>query len=81
MRCRDLVLRARTSMAQKLPGDLEGKVASFGEKVRLIRSRTDIDYLLLGNMDETLVYFDGPGKMIEVKGRKTVCVRTTGSEK
>ncbi len=69
-------------MAQKLPGDLEGKVASFGEKVRSIRSGTDIEYSLLGNMDETPVYFDiVPGKTIEVKGRKTVRVRMTGSEK
>ncbi len=78
----NLVLRACTSMAHKLPGDHEGKVASFEEKVRSIRSRTDIDYSLLGNMDETPVYFDiVPGKTIQVKGRKMVRVRTTGSEK
>lgn len=36
----------------------------------------------LGNMDETPVYFDiVPGKTIERRGRKTVKVRTTGSEK
>ena len=68
-----IVLRACTSMAQKLPGDLESKVVSFRDKVRSIRSRTDINYDLLGNMDETPVFFDiVPGKTIEVKGKKTV---------
>ncbi len=82
MRRHNLVLRARTSMAQKLPGDLEYKVVAFRDEVQSIRSRTDIDYRLLGNMDETPVYFDiVPGKTLEVRGKKTVKVRTTGSEK
>jgi len=50
--------------------------------VHSIRSRTDIDYALLGNMDETPVFFDiVRGRIIEVRGRKTVRVRTTGVEK
>ena len=78
----NLVMRARTSMAQKLPGDLESKVVSFRDQVRSVRSRTDIDYALLGTMDETPVFFDiVPGRTIEVRGRKTVQVRTTGAEK
>ena len=69
----NLVMQARTSMAQKLPGDLESKVESFRDKVRSIRNRTDIDYRLLGNMDETPVFFDiVPGRTIDVKGRKSV---------
>jgi len=69
-------------MAQKLPGDLESKVVSFRDQVHSIRSRTDIDYALLGNMDETPVFFDiVRGRIIEVRGRKTVRVRTTGVEK
>lgn len=82
MRRHNLVLRARTSMAQKLPGDLEYKVVAFRDEMRSIRTRTDIDYRLLWNMDETPVYFDiVPGKTIEVRGKKTVKVRTTGLEK
>ncbi len=77
----NLVLRARTSMAQKLPGDLEYKVVAFRDEVQSIRCRMDIDYRLPGNMDETSVYFDiVPGKTLEVRG-KTVKVRTTGYEK
>ena len=82
MRRHSFVLRACTSMAKKLPGDLESKVVSFRDKVCSIRSRTDVNYDLLGNMDETPVFFDiVPGKTIEVKGKKTVRVRTTGTEK
>jgi len=52
-------------MAQKLPGDLESKVVSFRDQVHSIWSRTDIDYALLGNMDETPVFFDiFPGRAI-----------------
>ena len=59
-------MQAYTSMAQKLPGDLESKVVSFRDQVRSIQSRTDnIDYALLGNMDETPVFFDiFPGRAI-----------------
>ena len=78
----NLVMQAHTSMAQKLPGYLESKVESFRDKVHSIRNRTDIDYRLLGNMDETPVFFDiVPGRTVEVKGRKEVRVRTTGAEK
>ena len=69
----NLAMRARASMAQKLPGYLESKVESFRDKVRSIRNRTDIDYRLLDNMDETPVFFDiVPGRTVEVKGRKAV---------
>ena len=69
----NFVMRARTSMAQKLPGDLESKVEFFRSKVHSIRSRTDIDYRLLGNMDETPVFFDMvPGQTVDVKPRKVV---------
>ena len=42
------------------------RYAQFGTKL-------DIDYRLLGNMDETPVFFDiVPGRTVEVKGRKAV---------
>ena len=37
---------------------------------------------LIINMDETPAYFDIPGsRTIERKGKKEVCVRSTGAEK
>jgi len=53
-RCHNLAMQAHTSMAQKLPGDLESKVVSFRDQVHSIRSRTDIDYALLGTWTRPL---------------------------
>jgi hypothetical protein len=62
----DLVLRAKTSMAQRLPVDLEEKIASFHDFVRRQRERDDYDDMFIVNMDETPVYFDiVPGKTLE----------------
>ena len=57
--CRhSLVLRARTSVAQKLPSDLECKVSAFHEEVKTERQKHDFSLELIGNMDETPLYFD-----------------------
>ena len=75
--CHNLVMQARTSMAQKLPGDLESKMESFRNKVHSIRNRTDIDCRLP-------VFFwymyMVPGWTVDVKGRKAVHMRTTGAD-
>lgn len=77
-----LVFRQKTSVAQKLPKDLEQQIDRFKSTVRDLRAKTDVPPEVLGNMDETPVYFDMlPGKTVEKKGEKTVKVRTTGSEK
>lgn len=39
-----LILRARTSLAQKLPRDLEEKIKAFHENVRQLRVSTDISH-------------------------------------
>lgn len=54
----NLVLRAGTSIAQKLPKDLEEKLSHFPESIRQVRANSDIPYHLIGNMDETPVFFD-----------------------
>ena len=75
----NLVLRAKTSIAQMLPADLEEKIARFRQDVCYIRINGDFDYDLIANMDETPVYFDMvPSRTVDRKGIK---VRTTKSEK
>ena len=78
----DLVLRCRTHINQTLPKDLETKIAAFNVEVASIFDNGDypLDYVF--NMDETPVFLDLlPGKVIDKKGKKTINVRTTGSDK
>ena len=82
MKRRELALRQKTHIAQKLPSDVDTKVENFQKFI--ISARKDYDYPLLaiGNMDETPMTFDLPGnRTVEVKGCKTVSVRTCGAEK
>ena len=82
MRRSNLVLRARTSMAQTLPSDLENKIAQFRQVVHEMRLNGDFEYDLIANMDETPVFFDMvPSKTVDTKGKKSIRVRTTKSEK
>lgn len=79
---RNLVLRVKTKMAQKLPADLEHKILNFQRYVIRARQRHDYPLALIGNMDETPVYFDLPGnRTVNKRGDKTVFVRTTGHER
>jgi len=58
------------------------RIQAFRDQVCSTQSRTDIIHALLGNMNETPVFFDMvPGRTIEVRGSKTAQVRTTGVEK
>ena len=43
----NLVLRAKTSIAQSLPGDLENKIYEFRRKVKQIRESGDFPYELI----------------------------------
>ena len=82
LRRHNLVLRARTSIAQLLPADLEAKLVVFRQNLRQIRENGDFPYAFIANMDETLVYFDMvAGKTIDRKGKKSITVCTTKSEK
>lgn len=82
MKRHDLVLLAKTSVAQRLPADLEKKLESFLDYVRQKREEDEFEDQFIINMDETPMYFDLlPGKTVDVKGRKSIRIRTTGSEK
>lgn len=77
-----LTLRQRTHIAQKLPKDIETKVTSFQKFVIDLRKGHEFELGNIGNMDETPMFFDMPGsRTVDIKGSKTVTVKTTGSDK
>lgn len=82
MRRNGLCLRRRTTLCQRLPPDCEIKIQDFHRFV--IRIRQEKEFLLsqIGNTDQTPLNFDMPrSSTVEVKGAKSVLVKTTGAEK
>jgi len=77
-----LVLRAKTSLAQCLPAQLEDMITKFYTDVQRVRQKASYPFCFIGNMDETPAYFDlVPSKVVSRKGAKDCRVITTGSEK
>ncbi|KFD45194.1 hypothetical protein M513_13929 [Trichuris suis] len=73
MKRKDLVLRQKTKIAQKLPADLDDKVLDFQRYV--IRLGREHQFLLssIGNMDETPINFDMVArKTVDSKGVKGI---------
>lgn len=82
MKRKNLVLRQKTKIAQKLPVDLADKTTNFHKFVIKIRKKYDFPLAQIGNMDETPVFFDMlSNRTVETKGTKTVLVKSTGHEK
>ena len=77
-----LSVRAKTSISQKLPAQLEQKLESFMVQVRALRAKHQYPSNLIMNMDETPMYFDMvPQYTISKKGCKEVHIRSSGSDK
>ena len=75
-----LVLRMKTSLAQELPATLEERITAFCTQLRRLKEINNFE--MIGNMDETPLYFDiVPNHVLDRKGKKSIIVRTTGSEK
>ena len=82
MKRNNLVLRCRTHISQSLPKDLEQKITAFRAEVASIFENADYPLDFICNMDETPVFLDLlPSKVIDRKGKKSINVRTTASEK
>ena len=78
----NLVLRCKTHVSQTLPKDLEEKISSFRNEVASVFQDGDYPLDYICNMDETPIYLDLlPSKVVDRKGKKTIPVRTTASEK
>ena len=77
-----LVLRSKTSIAQKLPAHLEEKTDSFISFIRQKTEEYEIDERDIVNVDETPAYFNMVyNKRVAQKGQNSVVVRTTSGEK
>ena len=82
MNRKNLVIREKTKIAQKLPKDLDHKVSSFHKFIINQRKKHQYPLSHIGNMDETPLNFDMLGnKTVDVKGVKTVHIKSTGHEK
>ena len=75
-----LVVLCRTSMAQELPASLEKRIAAFYRQLKQVKEINR--FRVIGNMDETPLYFGVvPSRVIAKKGTKSVIVCTAGSKK
>ena len=58
-------LRAKTSLSQRLPAGLEGRMKSYLQKLQRERKNGRFPNALIGNMDEMSVYFNlVPGESV-----------------
>jgi len=75
-----LVLRMKTLLAQELPATLEERIMAFRSQLQRLKEINKFE--VIGNMDETPLYFDVvPNRILDKKGKKSIIVRTTGSQK
>ena len=74
--------RASTNCSQKVPVDYEDKLQQFRKVIIRTRKAKNIDPKDIINMDQTMVRFDMPSRHTnEIRGKKTVRVKTTGAQK
>ena len=79
----DFSVRRHTSLSQKLPADLEVRLAAFYKHLKELRTNKELDEdALILNMDEVPVVFDTvPSKIPSKRGEKDISMKTTGGEK
>ena len=75
-------MRAKTSLAQRLPADMEDKVVEFHRFVLRSRQRWGYDLSRILNMDETPMRFELPAtRTLEFTGSRTVPVLSCSADK
>ena len=75
-------MRTKTTLAQRLPADMEDKIMTFHRFV--VRAPRHCGYLLshIINMDETPMRFElPPTRTLEFTGSRTVPITTCGADK
>ena len=74
--------RAKTTLAQRLPDDMDEKVVQFHRFIISARQRVGYPLSRIFNMDETPMRFELPSsRSLEFTGSRTVPVKTCGAEK
>ena len=74
--------RAKTTLAQRLPDDMEEKVVQFHRFIIAARQRIGYSLSRIYNMDETPMRFELPSThTLEFSGNRTVPIKTCGAEK
>ena len=83
MKRNNFSLRSHTSLSQKLPADLEVRLAAFYQHLCELRIEHELDEdCLLLNMDEVPMVFDTvPSRMVHTRGENDVRVNITSGEK
>ena len=82
MKRRNLSLRRRTKIGQKLPKQTEELLENFHQFVFRLRIEKSYEMCNIFNMDETPVWFDMAGNFtVNQTGEKTVHIRGTGNDK
>ena len=77
-----ITLRPQTSIQQKLPAQLEGKLSSFLHDIKALRTQHRFPNEPIINSDDTPVYFDmAANSTIEKRGKNEVVIRGTGAHK
>jgi len=75
-------MRTKTSLAQRLPADMENKVVEFHRFILRSRQRWGYDLSRILNMDETPMRFELPAtRTLEFTGSRTVPVLSCGADK
>lgn len=79
---KDLSIRRRTSIAQKLPESFEKKLLDFQRFVINLRRQNQYQLGQIGNADQTPVYFDMPeATTVTPSGARSVKILGTGADK
>ncbi|CAJ0949590.1 unnamed protein product [Ranitomeya imitator] len=77
-----LAMRTKTRIAQKMPKEYKTKIVSFHKFVLEARNKNGYEMTQIGNMDKVPLTFDVPSsKTVDVKGAKTIAVKTSGHKK
>ena len=75
-------MRTKTTLAQRLPADMEDKIVTFHRFVVRARRRCEYPLSHMINMDETPMRFELPAtRMLEFTGNRTVPITTCGADK